>query len=324
MEESLISIIVPAYQAEQWLQECCQSVCEQIYKNWELIIVDDGSQDATLAVAEAQAQKNKQIQVIHTDNGGVCRARNIGMDMASGQYIMFLDADDLLLPDALQFLYRLLRENDADIAIGQKRIFKQDGCEFPCCYDADSYCWEGTEALQKSLEDHPATYSVWGKLYRRELLEDIRFVPGRKIHEDSFFLFQCLLKQPKVVVRDRTVLRYRMTDNSASRSPFSEKMLDILYFADEKTKCIQEQYPQYIPLVKNLKIKANMALLRNLCKTTEKKYRNLEKSCICYILKHKKCFIPATQADKKWFWIISHHMYKIYKLAYLMTRKRRK
>lgn len=321
MKDPLISIIVPAYQAEQWLRECCQSVVGQTYQNWELIVIDDGSWDGTLAVAEAEAQKEPRIRAIHTENGGVSHARNMGLDAANGSLIMFLDADDLLEPDALEYLYQMMQEDNADIAIGQKLVFFADGRENSYHYDASHYNWKGTEGLRKSLEDHPATYSVWGKLYRREVLEDVRFVVGRRVHEDSFFLFQCLLKQPKVTVRDRAVLRYRMSPGSASRSAFSEKMLDILYFADQKAELVQAHYPEFIPLVKNLKIKANMALLRNLCKTTDKKYRGLEKACIHYVLEHRDHFVSATQADEKWFWIISHHLYKVYKFADLLRRR---
>lgn len=322
MEETLISVIVPAYQAERWLQECCQSVCAQTYQNWELIIVDDGSQDGTLAIAEEEARKEQRIRVIHTDNGGVSQARNTGLGVAKGQLIMFLDADDLLVPDALEFLYQVIQEDNADIAIGQKLICTQSGSEVSCCYEKDSYYWQGTEGLQKSLEDHPATYSVWGKLYRRELLKGVCFVVGRRVHEDNFFLFQCLMKQPKVSIRDHVVIHYRMSEGSASRSPFSEKMLDILYFADRKTELIYQNYPEFNSLVDNMKIKANMALLRNLCKTTDPKYRDLEKSSIQYILEHKVSFVPATQADKKWFWIIAHHLYKVYKVAYQLKQGR--
>jgi len=321
MAKPLISVIVPAYQAEQWLEECCRSVFSQTYSNWELIVVNDGSQDRTGKIADLLADENGKVRVIHTENGGVCRARNIGLDTAKGEYITFLDADDLLMPDALEYLFILLNDENADISIGQKIVFGQDGKETPGNYPDEYAVWQGKDALIHSLKDHPATYSVWGKLYKRQLVEDVRFVLGKHIHEDSFFLFQCVMKQPKVVASNRIILRYRLSENSASRSPFSEKMFDILYFAEEKEKLIRNYYPELLLLVNNLKIKANMALLRNLCKTTEKKYRRVEKKCIQDILKHKRHFIPATEADRKWFWIITHHMYDLYKRAYLLKEK---
>lgn len=205
--------------------------------------------------------------MIHTENGGVCRARNVGLDAAKGEYIAFLDADDLLMPDALEFLLNALCTNHCDIAIGKKVSFKPDGSEIHMDYPEKCEKWTGKEALQKSLEDHPATYSVWGKLYRHALIKDIRFVEGKKVHEDSFFLFQCLMCRPDVIVCNDNVLRYRISTNSASRSPFSEKLFDILYFAEEKARLVEESYPELAQFIPNLRVKANMALLKNMCKT---------------------------------------------------------
>lgn len=324
MDTPLISVIVPAYNAGQWIEECCSSVFAQTYPNWELIVVDDGSVDDTLAIAGQMALGRENVRVIHTENGGVCHARNTGLDAAQGEYIAFLDADDLLMPEALLFLYRLLRETDCDIAIGQKVNVKSDGTEIPNRYPRNRELWSGTEALIKSLEDHPATYSVWGKLYKKETIGDIRFVEGRKVHEDSFFLFQCLMKQPQVAVSDTHVLRYRISQNSASRSAVSDKLFDILYFAEEKKRLVQEYYPELEHLTMNLLVKANMALLRSLCGTCDKKYRKAEAQCLQMILENRKHFLPATQADKQWFWVITHHLYQPYKFCLCVRSQARK
>ena len=314
MNVSLISVIVPAYNAAQWIEECCDSVWNQTYPNVELIVVDDGSGDTTLSILENLALNRKNMQVIHTENGGVCRARNTGLNAARGEYIAFLDADDLLMPDALSFLYNCLQESNSDIAIGQKLSVKKNGTEVEQHYPKSREQWQGTEALENSLRDHPATYSVWGKLYRREVVEDVRFAEGRRVHEDSFFLFQCLLKQPRVTVHDRQVLRYRVTDNSASRAVFSDKYFDILYFAEEKKRIISEKYPQFLELAENVIVKANMALLQLLCQTWDKKYRKAEKTCLQTIMESSTYFIPATTWDQTWFRIITGNKYILYKV----------
>ena len=116
----LISVIVPAFNSEKWLTECCESVLRQTYPNVELIVVNDGSTDGTYNLLNYIAEKDHRVRVIHTENTGVCRARNIGLDAAAGDYITFLDADDLLMSDALEKLYAQISLTSADMVIGWK------------------------------------------------------------------------------------------------------------------------------------------------------------------------------------------------------------
>lgn len=314
MELPLISVIIPAYNAQSWIAACCQSVFEQTYSNWELIIVNDGSEDQTREILSSLKSQKENILVIHQENSGVSKARNVGIDAANGDYIMFLDADDMLFPDALQLLYQKLLETDSDLAIGWKTNMREDGLILGCPYHVECAIWEDFEGLQKSLEDHPATYAVWGKLYKKSLVEDIRFVEGKKVHEDSFFIFQCLLKKPKVILCGEIVLKYRLSENSASRSVFSEKIFDILYFADSKKELIEQHAPQMESLKQNMIIKAHMALLRNLACYPGLKYLEIERSSIKEVLQNKSFFISATKADKRWLFIIRYRLYWLYKL----------
>ena len=317
----LISVIVPAYNSEKWLADCCQSIFSQTYHNVELIIVDDGSCDGTSDLADKLSVGKENVKVIHTENGGVCRARNVGLDNASGEYIVFLDADDMMESNAIETLYSRIKEESADIAVGWKSNISSDGREIGCPYEITSGIFTGSEALQLSLEDHPSMYAVWAKLYKREAIGDVRFVVGRKVHEDSFFVFQCLLKQPKIVVCDKIVLYYRISENSASRSKFSEKFFDITYFADLKKELIAKNYPELLPLAENVIVKANMALLGNLIKTTDHRYRDREKQAVKSVIDRKKYYKNATAADKKWFWILTHRLYGIYKVIYTIKNK---
>lgn len=310
MNEPLISVIVPAYNAERWLEECGRSVLSQTYPNVELVIVDDGSTDATLSVANALAEQAENVKVIHTENGGVCKARNTGMDVASGEFIAFLDADDYLLPQAIAHLYALMTTHEADIAVGGMVC---EGEAFVSCQEDTPCLWIEEQALYQALSDHPATYSSCAKLYRKARLGNIRFVVGRRVHEDSYFVFECCLEKPRMLCSEETVLCYRQTPNSASRAPFSEKFFDILYFAERKMKTVEERYPQYTELAKNVWVKANMALLQNLCKTKDKRYREDEKRCIRAVMENKKYFIPVSRWNRRWFFIITHRMYGVYK-----------
>lgn len=313
----LISVIIPAYNAEQWIEQCCYSVIEQTYKNLELIVVDDGSKDSTFSILKTISNANPSVKVIHTENGGVCRARNIGINAVKGEFFVFLDADDLLVPDALYNLYNAVETHHADIVIGSRADITSDGEYIGCPYPSHEAILTDTQALEYALKDHPSSYTVWGKLYKKSFVEDILFVEGKRVHEDSFFVFQCFLKKPKVVLIDDIIVHYRRTPNSASRAVFSEKYFDIIFFAERKKDYIDKLFPQYMELADNIVIKANMALLRNLCRTRDKKYRVYEKQYIREIKKRKDKFIPALSADKRFFWIVTHNLYSVYKNVYI-------
>lgn len=316
----LISVIIPVYNSEKNLRNCLRSVLTQSYKNIEVVVVDDGSFDGSPEICDEYMRDNPAVKVFHIQNHGVSYARNIGLDNASGEYICFLDSDDELMPDALETLYGTLRDNLADISVGKKVSIDQNGGVIKTVYPFPNELWKGEEGLTNSLKDHPATYSVWGKLYKRELISDIRFAEGKKINEDSFFVFECLLKQPVVAVIDKEVVKYNITQNSASRGEFSEKYLDILYFAEEKERIINDSYPQMNALAENMLIKAHLSLLNNLIKTFDKKYRAQEKKSLRFVRTHKSAFIPATANDIKFFNIVIHRRYYPRKIIKRITK----
>ena len=311
----VVSVIIPAYNAEKYLAECIDSVLNQTYENVELIIVNDGSQDGTRDILDKYASKHSNIQVIHTENGGVSRARNIGLKHASGDYIMFLDSDDTLTKDAIQIMYNEIIEYDADIvsSVFGGEVDKQSARTI----------FIGEQAIEKSLEDHPIAYAVWGKLYKKDFLGSLRFIEGRKIHEDSYFVFQYFLKQPKVVLTYETIYIYRYNEDSASHAAFSEKYFDILYFAEEKWKAIEEQYPQLLDKAKNMLVKSNIAMLQCFLNTKEKRYKKNIKECIRTVKKYKKYFIPTYPGDSKRFKIVTYNLYGIYKWLYRLKYSKR-
>ena len=317
----LISVIVPAYNAAKWLRACCESVFAQTYPNMELVVIDDGSTDETLALAESLAEGKENVRVIHTENGGVCKARNTGIEAAAGEYITFLDSDDLLVGNALETLYSELMAAQADIAVGWKCNMTADGEDLGCPFERTAGVFEGTEGLKLSLEDYPAMYAVWGKLYKRSAIGEIRFVEGKKVHEDSFFVFECLMKQPRVVICDSVVLRYRFSENSASRSGFSDKFLDILYFAERKQAMIEQNYPELFALSENVIVKANMALLWNLLRTNDRKYKDVQKKAIQAVLDRRQYYKTAIQSDAKLFWLLTHRLYGAYKALHRVKKQ---
>ena len=306
-----VSVIIPVYRAEKFIHECIESVLNQTHTDLELILVDDGSPDNSGVICDEYALKDNRIKVYHQTNGGVCVARNKGLDMATGDYILFLDSDDYMPKDALETLYNDATQNDADIAIG--RIFcNTESAEF----DNNLQVWTGTEALIKASEDHPALYGCWSKLFKRELVEDVRFVEGRKVHEDGYFLFLTLIKLPTITVRNKCTYIYRYNPDSASHEAFSEKYFDVLYFFNEKKKIVDEQFPELSEKFNNKLVKAHITMLHLFCKTKEKKYNKDVKNSIKMVRKYSKYFVPAVPGEKKFFLIVKYGGYPLFRRLY--------
>lgn len=320
----VISVIIPAYNARETLERACASVWTQSYPNVELVVVDDGSTDTTGALLESLSRENPSLHVVSQENGGVCRARNAGLAAATGSLICFLDADDELMPDALKALWDTMEKTGSDIVAGCCLRVRPDGSSFESGFSLsrEVELWQGLVPLEQSLKDHPATYAVWGKLYRRQAIGDTRFIEGRRIHEDSFFLFSLFQRELTMAVTNLVVVRYHLTDNSASRSRFSEKHLDILYFSQEKQRILEETHPEYRDLGKNMQVKACLALLKLLSRGCPREYRSVQKQCQQVVRENARWFIPAIRTDRVLFAVVRLHVFWLYQWVYRLVKGR--
>lgn len=312
VNDSLVSIIVPIYNAEKYLDSCIQSVLRQTYTNWELILIDDGSTDKSGRIAEEYGFADERITVFHQKNLGVSLARNQGIDEATGNYVVFLDADDELIEDCLAKTVNIAEETNADVVAGRS-------CENQELFQ-DRIIWTGAEALENSLKDHLFTYSACAKLIRREFIGKTRFTPDIRINEDSYFVFQLLCKQNVFVLTNDVIYFYRANSESSSRTVFSEKYFDILKVSDLKYKKIEEQFPQMHDLAKNMLLKARMNVLRILAVRTRDEYRDVEKKLLEYILDNKEDYIPSSKECNRWMFILSHHLFYVYKFAHYIVK----
>lgn len=312
VNDSLVSIIVPIYNAEKYLDSCIQSVLRQTYTNWELILIDDGSTDKSGRIAEEYGFADERITVFHQKNLGVSLARNQGIDEATGNYVVFLDADDELIEDCLAKTVNIAEETNADVVAGRS-------CENQELFQ-DRIIWTGAEALENSLKDHLFTYSACAKLIRREFIGKTRFTPDIRINEDSYFVFQLLCKQNVFVLTNDVIYFYRANSESSSRTVFSEKYFDILKVSDLKYKKIEEQFPQMHDLAKNMLLKARINVLRILAVRTRDEYRDVEKKLLEYILDNKEDYIPSSKECNQWMFILSHHLFYVYKFAHYIVK----
>lgn len=218
----LISVIVPVYNVEKYLDQCITSIVDQTYKNLEIILVDDGSPDGSGAMCDAWAQKDNRIRVIHQPNAGSGAARNAALDVASGDLIAFVDSDDYLCKDTYMHLFSLLSD-DVDIAeCGYVETFDDD-TSFGVS-DDEVCVFSVVDAMHEHIWGNAFQQLIWNKLYRREMVEGVRFPVDKKI-DDEFFTYRVLAKARKLVRSSNAYYAYRQQQDSIMHQPFSIKRL---------------------------------------------------------------------------------------------------
>lgn len=208
--KKLISVIVTAYNIKDYLPRCLDSLLKQTYGNLEVIVVNDGSTDGTAEVCDEYAAKSDMIQVIHKENGGPSSARNAGVALARGEYIGYVDGDDWTEPDMYEEMLRACEENGAQIAICTYRQIGKGGAKISPTGNVVVLSRE--EALEIYISGHPnyhIYHSVWSKLFRREIIQDIAFPEGRK-SEDIMYTTWAMTKVSKCVFVDTPYYNYMM------------------------------------------------------------------------------------------------------------------
>ena len=214
---NLISIIIPAYNAESFIEACLQSLLAQTHENIELIVVNDGSTDKTGEIAEEWSQKDARIRVLHQENQGVSAARNAGLEMAKGDYIGILDADDSVENDMYEFLYRNLEKYEADISHCGFELVKPEKT-IPFHNTGIILVQNRAEALQELLSGVRIEPSTCTKLFKKEILRNVRFATDIKINEDLLFNIEAFKNLNKSVFEDVVKYHYKYNPASASRS----------------------------------------------------------------------------------------------------------
>lgn len=236
----LISVIVPVYKVEAYLDRCVQSIVDQTYTNLEIILVDDGSPDRCPQMCDEWAKRDERIRVVHKENGGLSDARNAGMEIARGEYVAFVDSDDWIALHYVERLYAAIQETGVKLAACGVRFVESetDGIAEEKTDNLDVYLAE--EAL--APEGWKKIRAVaWNKLYHRLLLEGEAYPVGRH-HEDEFFTYRIVDKAQRVVFVDEQLYFYLQRQGSIMRG-FTMKRLDALDAYMERLHLLKEKYP---------------------------------------------------------------------------------
>ena len=239
--QDLISVIVPIYKVEAYLDECVKSIISQTHKQLEIILVDDGSPDGCPAMCDAWAEKDSRIRVVHKENGGVSDARNAGIDAATGDYIAFVDSDDWIVPEMYEKMLAALRTENADIcACNILSCFPDRFCPWGC---REYAVGEPEQFLEMIYSDTSFPVAAWNKLYPRRMWENIRFPVG-KICEDAFTTYRLVHSAQRIVQIPEALYCYRIRENSIMTSAFRLQRMDEEEAWRGNYEFIRENYPK--------------------------------------------------------------------------------
>lgn len=220
----LISIIVPVYNVEKYIYQCVDSIINQTYTNIEIILVDDGSPDNCGKICDEYAQKDSRIKVIHKSNGGLSDARNHGIDVATGEWLMFVDSDDWIESDMAEKLYEAVSVNNAQIAQCKVVLFDEEKEFIPDNFIVDAGCFSGLELLKRDVI-LTAFVVAWNKLYHKTIFSNLRYQKGI-ICEDEQIIHRILYRAERVCVLDDILYHYRQTPTSIMGNKYSANRLD--------------------------------------------------------------------------------------------------
>lgn len=279
-ENPLVSIIVPVYQVERYLDRCVKSIVAQTYRNLEVILVDDGSPDRCGEMCDRYAEKYANIQVIHQENQGLSVARNHAVPVSKGEYITFVDSDDYITPDYVEYLVRLAQTYHADVSAGGF-VYQYENRPQATPRDETKAGFCATEeALSQMNYGKDFSVFAWGKLYKRKLVEAHPY-PAGKLYEDVATTYKIVGDSSGIAYGNKQIYYWLQRAGSTTRGGFSEKQLDGLEAVERQLDYIAQNFAAALPAAK---------------------YRHTAKAVELMSV----CF--ASGGDKKVFQILKTHM----------------
>ncbi len=239
-----ISIIVPVYKTEDYIDRCIKSIIKQSHRNIELILVDDGTPDKAGIICDDYAEKDNRIKVIHQENAGQSVARNNALKIATGDYYCFIDSDDYVAPDLLEKLLLLLSDNDADISVVNYKSFSGDKAVSDNEGDSHTTVFNNTDMIKNIHTVKDELYVVmWGKLFKRDLFDGIQFPAGR-ICEDLHVLYRLYDKASKAVYSDEKLYYYYRGNVSSSTFSINQRFYDdVFWVLEQEIEYMDQKHP---------------------------------------------------------------------------------
>lgn len=339
MEYPLVSIIIPVYKVEEYLDRCVSSVIKQTYKNIEILLVDDGSPDSSGEMCDTWAKKDSRVITMHKENGGQGSARNMALDLCQGDYILFVDSDDEIDSDMVEKMVCATDKGKVDLVLCGLKI--NNGLQVrPADWYQCDFIVDNKELMKRYLTDKMIFTGPMCKLFRKSIFEDIRF-PNYRANEDAFIM-HCLFARCKTasILLARCYTMNLRSDSTEGKS-FNPNKLHLIDCAQELRRYIKEFYPEYTRFVENRVINVTMVLVNRLyLDGLEKQYEEIEKQ-LSIILKEEREYLGKNKfnsydktvdiyLDKKLIYLLimvnkrtKNRIKKFFKNIFIFVRDRR-
>ncbi|HBI61973.1 MAG TPA: glycosyltransferase family 2 protein [Lachnospiraceae bacterium] len=314
----LISIIIPVYNVEKYLGQCMKSVSDQTSSDLEIILVDDGSTDRSGEICDSWKKTDSRVTVIHKSNGGLSDARNVGIEAASGDWLMFIDSDDYVSDHFCEHALHLVEESHADIGVFDYQFCWEDHCERS--KESITGILDNQEAMYQLLIGNTKNYA-WNKIYKRDLFRNVRY-PASRVWEDIGTTYKLFAAAEKVHFSSEVLYFYRQRSESISYDPPARALFDIYEEYQEQYLFCQTNYPDFIDIVwDNVIGYALICCIKNYS-TVRKwdKYRDI-KACL-----RKDRRVPGKMSFSKKimltiFRVSEGLFYKVCAMVYFLKRK---
>lgn len=286
----LISVIVPVYNVERYLEKCIRSILEQSYSEFELLLINDGSTDKSREICEELSKLDDRIRLYHKSNGGLSDARNYGLNRIRGQYVAFIDSDDYVHENYLKDLYCNIKKHDAMVSICSFVLVGEDGRQIDIeQFDSNTQVILGLDLLERVLTSNGYKYVVaWNKLYKSILFDDLRFDKG-KLYEDEFINFRIFYNSFKVAVVHTPLYYYLQRKGSIIKSSMTMEKLEMsIELHKKRLQFYQEKSNQ------KLYSMASQQYCNWIISTVEKFEYLLSESLIEQLQKDFRLYMPRT------------------------------
>lgn len=325
MEDYKVSVIVAAYNIQDYIVKCLESISNQTYKNLEVIVVDDGSSDNTGKLADEFAKNDNRFIVIHKENGGVSSARNTGIDVASGDFIGFVDGDDTIEADMYEMLVNNAIKYDADISHCGYKLVDNDK-ETLMHGTGTIVIQDRKKGILDLMDGSLIEPGIWNKIFRKEIIGDTRLDESLKINEDLYFNILLFDKASKSIFEDKAKYNYIKRDNSATTSSLNNmrRVTDPLKVY-EMVVDLYSQDIEILPYAKKMQIKRNINIYNLLTLDKSPKFRRLRTQIRNYIKLNKNEVKNSNIITKKTRFMIYGILYMrfIYDLIYKLYFNRK-
>lgn len=320
--QDLITIVIPVYKVEKYLKKCIESIINQTYKKLEIILIDDGSPDNCGKICNEYAKNDQRIKVIHKENGGLSSARNAGIDIATGDYITFVDSDDYITEDYVEYMYKILKQNNVKMSTCETKIIYEEKETEQKEQKEDIQVLSARDLFYNILFDKKSDVSAYSKLYALDLFKDIRY-PNGVVYEDTATTYKLIEKCDRIAVGSKKCYYYFTRQGSISKiKGFNKNELDYIKNTEEMLDYLKNKYPDLEEAINRYELYANFRILRLLV-FTKPRDKEMEKKIFSKIKSNRKEVFKYKDTPKrdKMAIILSLFGISLFKMAWIIYCK---